>query len=196
MFAEYSGEVAYADAQMGRLLAEVDLKNTLVLVIGDHGESLGEHGVWFNHGDDVYETSLHVPFAVRWPGHVPAGTEIVKPFEGTDVAPTILDMVGVQPPATMTGVSVGGLLNVGTGQGREMARAMCFDREANVEARAAGKIDKPKWRMVGIRGQTSRYVQRETGRAPEYFALTADPNGLDDVFYLGQQTEEGNAKVG
>lgn len=196
VFAEYSGEIAYADAQMGRLLTGTDPKTTLVIVIGDHGESLGEHGVWFNHGDDVYETSLHVPFAVRWSGHVPAGTEIVKPFEGTDLAPTILDMVGVEAPSGMTGVSVGGLLSAGRGQGRELARSMCFDREANVEARAAGKIDKPKWRMVGIRGQTSRYVQRETGKAPEYYDLTADPKGLDDVLYLVQQTEQGNAQTG
>jgi hypothetical protein len=183
--AEYDGEISYADAQLGRLLDAVEQRkltqDTLVVVIGDHGESLGEHGVWFNHGDDVYETSVHVPFAVRWPGRVSAGTRIEQPFEGTDLAPTVLAILRVAAAPSMTGVSAAGLMGNFEGNGRVEARSLCFDREANVAGRASGAITKPKWRMAGLRGPNSRYVQRETGSGPEYFDLSADPTGEKNI---------------
>jgi arylsulfatase A-like enzyme len=191
VLAQYDGEISYADAQLGRLLGAVDTKNTLVIVIGDHGESFGEHGVWFNHGDDVYETSLHVPFAMRWPDHVTAGVRVEQPFEGDELAPTILDAIGIEPPKSMTGISAAGLVGAGKGQGTKLARSMCFDREANVADRAAGKIDKPQWRMAGVRDAAGRYVERETGRPAEYFDLTTDSKGLTDVINLFQQSPDG-----
>ncbi len=180
--AEYDGEISYADSQLGRLLDAVDTKNTLVVVIGDHGESLGEHGVWFNHGDDVYEASVHVPFAVQWPGRVNAGVRVAKPFEGTDLAPTVLALVGVPRAPSMTGLSAAGLIGDFEGDGRIEARSLCFDRAANVAGRERGEITKPKWRMAALRGASSRYVQRETGAGPEYFDLASDPTGETDVY--------------
>lgn len=196
VLAQYSGEVSYADTQLGRLLEKVDPKNTLVVVIADHGESLGEHGVWFNHGDDVYETSLHVPFAMRWPGRITEGVKVEAPFEGTDLTPTILEVVGLKPLDSMTGVSAAGLVGAGEGQGRQLARAMCFDREANVTARAQGLIDKPKYRMASVRGQTSRYVLRETGATlEEYYDLATDPKGVSESSGTFLQTPNGYATL-
>lgn len=191
VLAQYDGEVSYADTQLGRLLEAVDQRNTLVVVIGDHGEQLGEHDVWFNHGDDVYETSVHVPFVMQWPGRVPAGLRLDDPFEGSDLAPTVLEAVGVDRPASMVGQSAAGLLGLGEGRGRIEARSMCFDREANVAARAQDPSFKPKWRMAGIRGPKSRWVQRETGRGPEFFDLTTDPAGLTDIYAATAATPEG-----
>lgn len=184
--AQYDGEISYADAQLGRLLDAIEQRgltqDTLVVVMGDHGESLGEHGVWFNHGDDLYETSLHVPFALRWPGRVEAGARIGQPFEGDDLAPTVLALLRVPAAPGMTGASAAGLVGPFEGDGRVEAHAMCFDREANVAGRERGEITKPKWRMVALRGPTSRYVLRETGRGPEYFDLAADPTGERDIY--------------
>ncbi len=191
VLAQYDGEVAYADTQLGRLLEAVDTRNTLVVVIGDHGEQLGEHDVWFNHGDDVYETSVHVPFAMRWPGRVPEGRRIDEPFEGDDLAPTILEIVGVDRPASMTGKSAAGLVDLGEGRGRIEARSLCFDREANVAARAEDPTFKPKWKMAGVRGPKTRYVQREIGRGPEFFDLAAEPQGVTDVYATVATTPEG-----
>lgn len=183
--AVYDGEISYADSQLARLLDAIEQRkltqDTLVVVIADHGESLGEHGVWFNHGDDLYEHSLHVPFAVRWPGRVRSGTRVEQPFEGTDLAPTVLAMLRIAAAPSMTGVSAAGLIGSFEGEGRVEARSLCFDREANVAGRASGAITKPKWRMAGLRGPNSRYVQRETGRGPEYFDLSADPSGERDI---------------
>lgn len=178
VLAQYDGEVSYTDAQLARLLAAVDRENTLVVVVGDHGESLGEHDVWFNHGDDVYETSVHVPFAMRWPGRVPV-TKVESPVEGTDLAPTVLDLVGVEVPAGMTGQSAVGVMS--GKPGRAIAHAMCFDRPANQAARAAGTITGPKYRVASLRGPQSRYVQREVDGTATYFDLAADPLGRVDV---------------
>jgi arylsulfatase len=193
VLAQYDGEISYADSQIARLLAGVDAQNTLVVVIADHGEQLGENNVWFNHGDDVYETSVHVPFALRWPGRVPAGLRVEQPFEGTDLAPTLLEAIGIPRPPSMTGASAAGLVGLGKGDGRQLARSLCFDREANVAGRESGAIDKPKWKMAGIRDRTGRYVERETGGVAEYFDLSADPRGVTDVINLFQQTPDGAA---
>jgi arylsulfatase A-like enzyme len=183
VLAQYDGEIGYADAQFGRLLEAVEQRGetdrTLVVVIGDHGESLGEHDVWFNHGDDVYEASVHVPFALRLPGQVPAGTRVEAPFEGSDLAPTVLDLIGIAPPETMTGRSSAAQFR--TPGGRATARSMCFDRDANKAERAAGRIDKPRFRMVGVRSTDARYMLRELDGAAQYFDLASDPLGLVDV---------------
>jgi hypothetical protein len=73
---------------------------------------------------------------------------------------------------------------------------MCFDREANVAARAQGLIEKPKYRMAGVRGATSRYVLRETGGTlEEYYDLAADPKGVNEVSSAFLQTTNGYATL-
>ena len=170
------------------LLAAVDPKNTLVAVIGDHGESLGEHGVWFNHGDDVYETSVHVPFALRWPGRVPVGV-VDSPVEGDDLAPTLLDLVGVPIPSGMTGKSA-------LSGNRPIAHSMCFDRQANIEGRKNGTLTGPKWRMAGLRGPKSRYVAREIDGTSSYYELGSDPSGVTDASETVGGTPEGAELLG
>ncbi len=99
----YDGEVAYTDSQVGRLLAWLRQSrryaNTLVVLLSDHGESLGEHGE-NEHGFFVYNSTLHVPLMVK----PPAGAG-VKPgrvagaVETTSVAPTILELARISDPA-------------------------------------------------------------------------------------------------
>jgi arylsulfatase A-like enzyme len=97
----YIGEIAFADAQIGRLLEALDAQGlsdrTIVIVAGDHGESLGEHGER-DHGVFVYESVLRVPLIVRAPGLRPARLPSVVRL--TDVFPTVLDLLGL--PSTPT----------------------------------------------------------------------------------------------
>ena len=110
----YDGEVAATDAQIGRLLDYLRtigrLDRTVVVVVGDHGESLGEHGEQ-QHGFFVYDAAVHIPLIVAGPEvpvrAVPAQVRIV------DVMPTILDLVGADVPAGVQGVS---LLPLGRGE--------------------------------------------------------------------------------
>jgi len=100
----YDGEIAYADAQFGRLLdalrARGDLDRTLVIVAGDHGEGLGDHGER-THGMLLYDSTLRVPLVIVAPG-VPPQT-IDAPVSLAEIAPTLLHAAGIAPPPEMAG---------------------------------------------------------------------------------------------
>ena len=163
VIAQYDGEISYADAQVGRLLDALDERgeagDTLVVLAGDHGESLGENGVWFNHGDDVFDASTHVPLIMRWPGEVPAGQRVGGIVELTDVAPTVHALLGLEVAGPLDGHS---LVPTWTrGESREAARSLIFDREANIADREAGISAKPRWLMAGLRSDEALYVHRD-----------------------------------
>jgi choline-sulfatase len=97
----YDGEIAYVDSAIARLVAALEqsgqLDRTLIAVVSDHGEGLGEHGE-AEHGLFLYESVLHVPWIMRLPGRDAAGT-VVKPQVRTiDVAPTLAGIAGVTLP--------------------------------------------------------------------------------------------------
>ena len=181
--AQYDGEIAFTDRQLGRLLDALErsgmAENTLVVVNADHGEDLGEHDIWFEHGDDLYDSSTHVPLALRLPHGEAAGTSVADPVELSDIAPTILDYLGVQAPDSMLGASLRDLI-AGTGH-RPQARGLCLDRPANQAARAAGRS--ASWRIVGLRAPMSLFVHRDSPDQPdEYYDLAVDPSGEMDFF--------------
>jgi arylsulfatase A-like enzyme len=93
----YDGEIAQTDAAVGRLLARLDrvAPSLLVVLTSDHGESLGEHGYHFAHGEYLYEQGLRVPLLVRFPGAVAAGETNDGMALNIDVAPTMLALLGV-----------------------------------------------------------------------------------------------------
>ena len=108
----YDGEVAFVDQQIGRLIDSLRsrgmLDETLVVVIGDHGESLGEHGEE-NHGIFVYDSVLRIPFLVAGPG-VPAGVTVHEQVRALDVVPTVLERLGMPAMEKLDGVTLGPLL--------------------------------------------------------------------------------------
>ncbi len=177
--AQYDGEIAYTDEQLGRLLSALEergsLDNTLVVVNGDHGESLGEHQVWFDHGDDLYDASTWVPLAIKLPGGEHAGVRVDDPVELVDLAPTILDLLGMAPVQGMEGRTLRDTMQ-GTGH-RIQARGLCFDRPANLAAREAGIIVEPTFRLASLRAPTSLFVRRESPDYPdEYYDMSEDPS--------------------
>ncbi|HKS26123.1 MAG TPA: sulfatase-like hydrolase/transferase [Thermoanaerobaculia bacterium] len=89
----YDGEVVYVDAQVARLLAAIDRKNTIVAIVGDHGEALGEHDE-LTHGLLLYEPTLHVPLIVAAPALQPRVVQ--QPVSTVDLAPTLAKLAGIQ----------------------------------------------------------------------------------------------------
>jgi arylsulfatase A-like enzyme len=92
----YDGCLAYLDAELGRLLAELGRRgldrNTLVVIASDHGESFGNHNL-FGHGNSAYLETLHVPLVMVWPGHVPSDVR-VSPSIGLERLPaTIIELI-------------------------------------------------------------------------------------------------------
>jgi arylsulfatase A-like enzyme/Flp pilus assembly protein TadD len=115
--APYDGEIAFDDAVVASILDRLDglglRQNTVVAVIGDHGESLGEHGEE-THSMLLYEGTLRVPLILWRPGRVPAGVVIREPVRATDLAPTLLDLLGAPPLKTPHGRSLVPLLSGGS----------------------------------------------------------------------------------
>ena len=105
--AAYDEEIAYVDAQLGVLrdgLADRGLLETsLIIFTADHGEELFEHGD-FGHGHAMWQELLHVPLVVWAPGVEP-GRESA-PVSLVDIAPTVLDRLGIDPPAPVDGISL------------------------------------------------------------------------------------------
>ena len=103
----YDAEIAYADHQVGRVLdalaADGRLDHTLVVVLGDHGEQLGEHREQA-HGFFIYDAAVQVPLMMAGPG-VPARV-VSDQVRIVDVMPTVLDLVGVPAPAEVQGSSL------------------------------------------------------------------------------------------
>jgi len=93
----YDGAIAYVDEMIGRLVDGLEkygqLANTLVIITSDHGEMLGEHGL-FLHRNGLHREVIRVPLILRWPGRVPAGARIPTPVTNAAVAATILDLLG------------------------------------------------------------------------------------------------------
>ena len=101
----YDGEIAFVDAQLGRLLGGLGAarERTLVVVVGDHGESLGEHGE-ATHGVFVYDAVMRVPLLVSAPGLLEP--RVVQGLVATaDLTPTLLDLLGLEGGAGLDGSS-------------------------------------------------------------------------------------------
>jgi arylsulfatase A-like enzyme len=105
----YDGGILYADQYVGRLVALLkelgQWDNTLLVVTSDHGEEFWEHGN-VTHAFTVYDEVLHVPLAIHLPRHAGAGTRVSRRVHLIDIAPTILDVLGIEAPESFMGKSL------------------------------------------------------------------------------------------
>ena len=99
--APYDGEIAAVDRAVGTLVAAAG-GDTLVIVAADHGEALGGHGET-THGVFLYEESLHVPLVIRFPQGQAAGVRVTTRVRLADIAPTVLESIGMPVPREMHG---------------------------------------------------------------------------------------------
>jgi len=169
-FAPYDAEVAYADAMLGKLLADLatarQLDHTLVLGAGDHGESLGERGER-SHGVFAYEATLHIPWIV-W-----AGPRLrARAWDGVarliDLAPTVLDLVGRTAPSEFEGRSLVDALAAG----ETAAPAAYFEAmDANLTRNWAP--------LTGIVRDHQKLIDLPI---PELYDLRADPKETSNLF--------------
>jgi arylsulfatase A-like enzyme len=107
--AQYDGEIAAVDAEVGRVLdalrGSAVAGKTLVVLTSDHGESLGEHDYYFDHGENLFEPSLRVPLIAALPG-APGGRRSDVFASTLDLVPTVLDAAKVSWPPDLAGVSL------------------------------------------------------------------------------------------
>jgi len=170
----YDGEIAYTDAQVGRVLDWLEeqgvAEDTVVVVVGDHGESLGEHGE-NEHGYFVYDASVRVPFIVRVPGADLEGVRVPAQVRTIDVLPTILDLVGVEAPPPLHGESLVPLMLEPGGEGP----AYAYSESMAVHLQYGWSA------LYSVRTVEHKYI--EAPRA-ELYALEDDPAEAENLFRI------------
>jgi arylsulfatase A-like enzyme/Flp pilus assembly protein TadD len=167
----YLGEIAFVDEQLGRLFAELRRQQlestTLIVLTADHGEGRFEHQEP-THTYFVYDSTLHVPLIIVAPGTTAGGRVCAAQVRTVDIAPTVLALAGLPPPADAQGVSLVSLLN---GQAQDLALAAYGESVAAHEAYGYARL----W---SYRSGGWKYIQAPR---PELYDLRADPKELVNV---------------
>ncbi len=105
----YDEEILYTDHQVSRVLEVLEeigeIDNTLVIVTADHGEGLGENGIFYDH-HGLYDWDIRVPFIMRLPKTLPRGKRIDCLATHEDILPTVLDILGINAPPNIDGISL------------------------------------------------------------------------------------------
>jgi uncharacterized sulfatase len=163
----YYASVTYVDKQIGRVLDTLDrlglATNTLVVLWGDHGWHLGEHGLWQK--QSIFEESARVPFIIRWPGAKGNGHASTRIVESLDFYPTVTEFCGVKPPKNLAGKSLLPLLK---------NPDKSWDRPAFTQVRRGNSND--FFMGYSMRTDRWRYTEWDNGkRGAELYDHVNDP---------------------
>ena len=114
VIAQYDGAVAYMDACIQTIFNALDthgiMDETIVILNGDHGETLYDHECWFDH-HGLYDVTLHVPLIIRYPGRIPAGSRVSGYNQHKDLVPTIMDLAEIDTGIDFDGDSLMSLVD-------------------------------------------------------------------------------------
>jgi len=180
--AHYMGQVTHIDSQIGRLLGGLAwhglLDNTLVLFVSDHGDMLGDRGLFFKTA--FYEGSLRIPYIVSLPrawADRPVGRVVDRPVGLADLLPTILDIAGVPDVRPRDGISLLDDLRGGAAQPGRLWHGVFGSREEDVRHCLADGHTKYIWNRAG--GYEELYRPAED--PSESRNLAAEPGGAAEV---------------
>jgi arylsulfatase A-like enzyme len=189
----YDTEIAFADRALGRLLDRLDrlgvLDDALVAFASDHGESLGEHNYW-GHGRHLYESGLHIPMSITWPGRLEPRT-IDAAALNLDLAATILGLLDVERPAAFLGHDWSAVLRgqASPAPGRvtmhQAHRGAVLSRHDSDLARRAGLLE-----VALVRDRTKEVFRLPDGE-PRRYRLPEDPSQPETLITAeGEPTAE------
>ena len=177
----YDAEIATLDREVGvlldRLKADGLLDSMLVVIVSDHGESIGERG-WFDHSNGLYRHLLHVPLLIRAPGRFDGGRRVHDLVRLEDVAPTMLEICDLPPIEGADGVSLCGDLPGRVARAEQAPNGLFATRTRN----ELPGVD-PAPVAVGIRSVFDgayHFLSYTDGRR-ELFDTVADPGETRDL---------------
>ena len=174
LLAMYDAEVNYVDSQIGRLIQNMDklgvLDNTILVITSDHGESLTEHGIYFDH-HGLYDVNIHVPLIIYYPNKIPKGKKINALIQHTDIVPTILDLLDFDYKGfDFDGESLIPFLN------NKDSREFIFVEEAYTQKKFAIRTKRFKYIFAPSKKHAvCRYCGRIHGAIEELYDLKKDP---------------------
>lgn len=175
----YDGEIAYADHALGDFLSYLRRRgwydNSLIVLVGDHGEGLGDHQEQ-THGIFLYDSTLHVPLIVKLPQEVDGGKVVQAQARTIDILPTVLGVLGISAREQMDGSSLQAMF-AGAG---EAGSGPLF-----------GETDYPLhfgWAPLRcVRAQGGKYIEAPR---PEYYDLHSDPQEMKNLYAAGPAQEK------
>lgn len=158
--AMYYGETSHHDAEMGKFFEELKtmgvLDDTIVVITNDHGEELGEHGK-FGHGHSLYEELLRAPIVIHFPPLISPTVLKNEVAENVDLAPTIVDALGLKPLAGADGMSLLPLMK------GEPTQRPYYAMSEFMDSRRAIRVG--SWKMIWAPGLTVNVYHSEKDRA-------------------------------
>ena len=173
VIAQYDGAIAYMDACIQSIFTALEgmgvLDDTIIVVNGDHGETLYDHELWFDH-HGIFDNVLHVPLIIRYPGAVPAGERISGFNQHKDLLPTLLDLAGLAEQAETDGYQFDGqsLMSMVNGD------VSSFDSEFYISE--CTWMRKHGWRTPGWKLMIALEPDFHFKPEIELFNLVEDPN--------------------
>jgi len=176
--AQYDAEIRYNDREIGRLLRALDetglRDRTVIALSADHGESLGDHRYYFDHGRRPYDSCARVPLLFRVPG-ASAGLRIAHPVELVDLHPTLLELAGLPRGPALHGRSLVPWLRGGLDPGRSPWAVT----ESGTETPWQVAIRDARWKLIHVPHPRDRALM--TGAEWELYDLAADPGETRNV---------------
>lgn len=180
----YDGEIAYADSALAYFIATLKksgaYENAVIVVVGDHGEGLGEHAEE-THGLFLYDSTLHVPLILKMPRGTHRGLVIDSQVRTTDILPTVLDLTNIPPPDELNGASLLPLIKGDDKSGRALF----------------GETDYPlRWGWAPLRALRADNMKLIEAPRPELYRLDSDPGELNNVYAAaGEQVQAMRARM-
>ncbi|MCX5633302.1 MAG: sulfatase-like hydrolase/transferase [Phycisphaerae bacterium] len=172
----YDGEIAYVDACIGKVIQKLKELNlydkTLVVITGDHGEMMGEHGE-SDHSFFIYEAAIRVPLIIKKPSG-PKGKRIKEVAGVVDILPTICESVGAQIPANVQGINI-----LKTGRPEKGQRYIYT--ESLYPTKYNGNS------LLAVTDGRWKYIQTTN---PELYDLSTDPNEMKNLFHLQRKKSD------
>jgi arylsulfatase A-like enzyme/Flp pilus assembly protein TadD len=177
----YDGEIAYADSALSHFIATLKksgaYQNAIIIISGDHGEGLGEHGE-DTHGLFLYDSTLHIPLILKTAGGAHHGLVVDSLVRTTDILPTVLSMTNTPAPAELNGDSLVPLINSETQPARSLL----------------GETDYPlRWGwapLKAVREEKGKFIEAPR---PEFYDLQADPHELKNLYIAQDANAQSSA---
>lgn len=183
----YAGEITYVDLLLGEVINRLKQKGlyeeTMIIVTSDHGEAFGEkHGniIERKHGHYLYDTTQHVPLIIKLPKAKGTGRRIKDIVQLMDLAPTVLDYLGIPSPKSFQGNSLLDLIN-----GGQRTKSGITYAEKNSYTPPLMHTDKQalKWRNLrAMRSPEIKYICDAEGEHQELYDITSDPKETINLY--------------
>jgi len=177
--ANYYGLVREIDDWVGKILDRLDhhglADKTMIIFVSDHGEMLGSHGMTSK--NIFYEESVHVPFLIRLPGAIAAGTRISSAVSTRDIFPTVLDYLGQMPQKGINSESLRGVI-----EGRE-TRDLVVSEWRDMPSVPSYMVRSGDWKLLISRIPKAKSIDA-------LYHLKDDPGELNNLLFEGMEAPQ------